>query len=78
MGESDADRVCERIVTSFAAPVWFQAHRLTTSPSIGVAAFPDNGRSEDDLYKSADIALYRAKAGGRNTWRRFAVEDEVA
>ncbi len=76
--KTDVDIVCGRIVRSFAAPVWFQAHILETSPSIGVASWPDHGRTEDDLYKSADVALYRAKAAGRNTWRHFTWEDELA
>lgn len=74
---SDVDIVCRRIVDSFVAAVHFQAHRLQTSPSIGVAAFPRDGATEDALYKSADLALYRAKAGGRNTWRHYDAEDEV-
>jgi diguanylate cyclase (GGDEF)-like protein len=73
---ADVDIVCGRIVRSFAAPVWFQAHILETSPSIGVAAWPKDGLTEDDLYKSADIALYRAKAAGRNTWRHYTAQDE--
>ncbi|MBP2161152.1 MULTISPECIES: ligand-binding sensor domain-containing diguanylate cyclase [Asticcacaulis] len=78
MGDGDVDTVCKRIIWSFAAPVHFQAYKLQTSPSIGVAAFPDDGDGEDALYKSADIALYRAKAAGRNTWRYYTVEDETA
>ncbi|MBE0697760.1 MAG: diguanylate cyclase [Anaerolineaceae bacterium] len=34
--------------------------------SVGIAAFPQHGRSADDLLKSADIALYQAKHNGRN------------
>jgi diguanylate cyclase (GGDEF)-like protein len=78
MGDCDANTVCQRIVRSFAAPVHFQANKLQTSPSIGVAAFPDDGEGEDALYKSADIALYRAKAAGRNTWRYYTVDAGTA
>ena len=36
------------------------------SVSIGVARYPDSGASLDDILRSADAALYRAKDGGRN------------
>ena len=42
---------------------------MRTSPSIGVALFPSDGTTQDELYKSADLALYEAKRSGRHTWR---------
>ena len=41
---------------------------VRTSPSIGVAVFPDHGTVQDRLYKSSDLALYEAKRMGGNTW----------
>jgi GGDEF domain-containing protein len=38
--------------------------------SCGAATFPDDGDTEESLYKAADLALYEAKRAGRNTWRR--------
>jgi diguanylate cyclase (GGDEF)-like protein len=61
--------VCERIVAAFEAPVTIGDATLRTTPSIGVAMFPKHGNTPDQLYKSADIALYAAKLAGRNTWR---------
>ena len=60
---------CRRIVDGFAAPVPFKGVDMRTSPSIGIAGFPDDGTTQEDLYKAADLALYEAKQAGRNTWR---------
>jgi two-component system, cell cycle response regulator len=36
--------------------------------SVGIAAFPDHGRSAPDLMRAADGALYAAKHSGRDRW----------
>lgn len=52
---------------AFAAlPMTFGEFELRATLSVGVAAFPGDGRSRDALIDAADNALYRAKAGGRN------------
>jgi len=42
---------------------------MRTSPSIGIAIHPQHGGTQEALFKSADVAMYEAKAAGRNTWR---------
>ena len=42
---------------------------LKMTVSIGISSYPDNGRSEEELVKSVDEALYRAKGDGRNAVR---------
>ena len=44
-------------------------HSLTAS--IGVAVFPEDGSSEEELLKHADTAMYQSKIHGRNTYRLF-------
>lgn len=65
---ADIEAVCKRIVESFALEVRVNGVSVKTSPSIGVAVFPDHGTAQDRLYKSADLALYEAKRMGGNTW----------
>lgn len=74
-GQIDAnslDVLCGRVIDAVGCPMVFAGRSLDTSASLGVALFPDNGQTQDELYKAADIALYAAKRGGRNTWRRFS------
>jgi diguanylate cyclase (GGDEF)-like protein len=60
------DIVCHKILESFAEPVEFDGIKLRTTPSIGVALFPEDGETQDRLYKAADMALYQTKRQGGN------------
>ena len=51
---------------------------MTIGISIGIALAPDNGTEIDDLLKKADLALLRAKSGGRSTHRFFAAEMDAS
>lgn len=64
--------LCGRVIGAVAAPILFAGSTIETSASLGVALFPDNGQTQDELYKAADLALYAAKRGGRSTWRMFS------
>jgi diguanylate cyclase (GGDEF)-like protein len=64
--------VAERIRTAIdAKPLDFGDKRITATVSVGVACFPDDGRSLDALAARADRALYQAKQRGRNRVARF-------
>ncbi|MDB6045419.1 MAG: hypothetical protein JWM63_3970 [Gammaproteobacteria bacterium] len=72
---ADIEAVCKRIVDSFAPEVVVNGAAVKTSPSIGVAVYPEHGTTQDRLYKSADLALYEAKKMGGNTscWYRARI-----
>jgi len=63
--------VAQRILDAFVQPFEIDGHRLRISPSIGIAAYPDDGDVLDQLLKCADVAMYRAKDRGRNTWTSY-------
>jgi diguanylate cyclase (GGDEF)-like protein/PAS domain S-box-containing protein len=63
--------LASRLVESISAPYDIAGHQLVIGVSIGVSLAPDDGENPDQLLKNADLALYRAKADGRGTYRFF-------
>ena len=64
-------RVAEKIHQQMGEAIEIDGHRLTTSFSIGVAIYPDDGQDFDTLLKKADTAMYYAKEAGRSSHRFF-------
>ncbi|MNL81730.1 RNase II stability modulator [compost metagenome] len=69
MTQADMQAVAERIVAAMRAAVSITDRVLQLSASVGMA--PYRGGASDDLFRQADIALYAAKAAGRDTSRSF-------
>lgn len=69
----DAVMVAERVIRSLAEPMRIAGKELYTSASIGIALANGRYRNPEELLRDADVAMYRAKAAGRNA---FALFDE--
>jgi len=67
----DAMRLARRVCTALGAGYQVNGHEVTTSASVGIALGPAEHEPIDVLLKNADLALYRAKEDGRNTFRFF-------
>ena len=65
--EANALAVGRKILDALQRPFDPLGHVVTIGASIGVAVFPEHGGDETALLKNADIAMYKAKACGRNT-----------
>ena len=70
----DATVLARRIIEVLSEPYDIDGHRVMIGTSIGISAAPGDGSSCGKLLKNADVALYRAKADGRGTWRFFEPE----
>ncbi|SDE01761.1 PAS domain S-box-containing protein/diguanylate cyclase (GGDEF) domain-containing protein [Massilia sp. PDC64] len=66
-----AELIAEKLLGAFNDPFQLDGHLHHTSPSIGVALFDKDMKDIDELLKRADLAMYQAKAAGRNTIRFF-------
>ncbi|SIT19672.1 diguanylate cyclase domain-containing protein [Insolitispirillum peregrinum] len=71
-----ASDLAARLVATIAAPIPCGGTQAHIGLSIGIACFPDHGRSAEALLVAADQALYRAKAAGRNGFCFFTPDQE--
>jgi diguanylate cyclase (GGDEF)-like protein/PAS domain S-box-containing protein len=67
----EASSLASRLVEVVGAPYDIDGHQVIIGTSIGISVAPDDGCDPDQLLKNADMALYRAKAEGRGTYRFF-------
>jgi EAL domain-containing protein (putative c-di-GMP-specific phosphodiesterase class I) len=67
VGRDGALQVADKILVSFRQPFTVGGHSLRVTASIGIALYPHDGATFDELLKNADTALYQAKQEGRNT-----------
>ena len=73
----DALAVAENLLNLFRQPFKIDRRELILTLSIGVAIYPKDGCCASDLLRSADTAMYQAKALGRNTYSFFTPEMNI-
>lgn len=73
-GTSDAACAAEKVLEALEPGFEIDGHKLVTTPSIGIAVYPDDGADMNTLIRHADVAMYRSKQQGKNTYRFFSHE----
>jgi diguanylate cyclase (GGDEF)-like protein/PAS domain S-box-containing protein len=71
-GERGARAVAEKLMRLFERPVLVSGYELFVSGSVGISLFPEDGQDANMLIRNADVAMYQAKARGRNGYRFYA------
>lgn len=71
---SDASLVADNILTALRQPLNISGHQLVVTTSIGITIVPQDGTDPNSLMKNADLAMYRAKEHGRNTYHFYSEE----
>ena len=64
--------IAEKILAILARPFNLRGHEYRITASIGVSSFPTDGLDEQTLTKNADIAMYQAKAQGKNNFQLYS------
>jgi diguanylate cyclase (GGDEF)-like protein len=71
---SDATALAQRVIDGVSEPYEIDGHQVVVGASVGISVSVTDGPSPDLLLRNADLALYRAKSGGRGTLRFFEPE----
>lgn len=72
-----AEALALRVIEAVSAPYQIDGARVVVGTSIGISVVGVGNDQADHLLKNADMALYRAKADGRGTYRFFEVEMDI-
>jgi diguanylate cyclase (GGDEF)-like protein len=67
----EADGIADRLIAAVSEPIDLDGQSVEVGVSIGVTIGTELDQDPDELFQRADIALYEAKAAGRNTHREF-------
>ena len=71
---SDVIQVVEKIIAGFVPAFDLPGASIQITTSVGISIFPEDGKDPSELLKNADLAMYRAKAEGRNCYQFFNSE----
>jgi len=72
--EDDVAGVAQKVLDALDAPFQVDDRTLYVTASIGVSLFPGDGEDASTLLKNADIAMYRAKEMGKNTYQFYSAD----
>ncbi|HVH83170.1 MAG TPA: EAL domain-containing protein [Steroidobacteraceae bacterium] len=68
----EAEQAAQRVQAALTKPFVHGDYEFVVTPSIGIALYPEHGVDGQNLRKNADLAMYEAKAGGRNQYRLYS------
>lgn len=69
-----SETIATKLIDSLRVPVDIEGHEIHVSGSVGISIFPDDADSPESLLKNADMAMYHAKAMGKNGYQLFSAE----
>ncbi len=67
----DAEKITQNVLNMVQKPFEIEDIKHHITASIGISIYPEDETNYEDLIKAADLAMYFAKAGGRNNYKRY-------
>jgi diguanylate cyclase (GGDEF)-like protein/PAS domain S-box-containing protein len=78
VGEAkQVETVARKILSALIKPIFIQGQECRVTASIGICMYPSDAQDEQALMKNADIAMYRAKDDGKNTYKFYSEETNI-
>ncbi len=71
------EAVARKVLFTLVKPMVIQGQECRVTASIGICMFPAEAQDEHALMKNADIAMYRAKEDGKNTYKFYSEEMNI-
>jgi diguanylate cyclase (GGDEF)-like protein/PAS domain S-box-containing protein len=72
--DTDVEGIAQCIIDSFKTPIEIEGHNINITTSVGIAFYPDDANSLEDLMMFADTAMYEAKRSGKDRFKLFTKE----
>lgn len=66
--------IAEKVMKALTRPFWIDEQEMHLTASIGISLYPDHGTSISSLLKTADVAMYKAKDAGRDTFTFYQAD----
>ena len=76
-GRESAAAIAGKLLATLSSPFDIEGNEVFVSASIGISMFAEDGNTKEILFQNADVAMYKAKSGGRNGYRFFEAEMSV-
>jgi len=73
-----AETIGEKVLAALNRTYWLNGDEIRSTPSIGITMFGSQQQTIDEFLKQADLAMYQAKAAGRNTLRFYDPQMQAA
>jgi diguanylate cyclase (GGDEF)-like protein len=72
VGQNNVDLIARKMLAGVQRPFRIHEHTLHVSASFGISMYPEHGENASQLYRNAEMAMYRAKALGKNHWQIYS------